>query len=142
MSPDPSSPTEVVRSYFAAFDQRDPDLIAAHVAPDFVNEHTAALGAGCIGAAAYRERLPRFLDSMQELHYEIESLVAQGPSVAVFYSMRGSWHGAAPFEIRGAQHLEVDGGRITHRTDYWDSAVFLAMVDPAARAALRDLGIG
>ncbi len=142
MSDTPSSQAEFVRSYFAAFDSADPDQIAAHVSPDFTNDHTAALGSGCVGRDAYRERLPGFLASMPGLHYEVETLVHQGDAVAVFYTMTGRWQGEHEFEIRGAQHLALRDGLIAERTDYWDSAVFLGQVDEAAAATLRGLGIG
>ncbi len=136
-----SSPAEIARSYFAAFDSRDPADIAGHVSEDFVNEHTAALGTGCVGRDEYRSRLSDFLDSMPALHYEIESLVADGERVAVFYTMTGRFQGNAPFEVRGAQRLAVHDGLITSRTDYWDSAAFMLQVDDAAAATLRTLGM-
>lgn len=142
MTSSSSSPDAIVRSYFAAFDGRDPDAIADHVSDDFVNEHTAALGSGCTGRDAYLERLPGFLASMPGLHYELDHVVADGGSVAVFYTMTGRWQGTAPFTMRGAQCLCVEAGLITSRTDYWDSAAFLAQVDPDAAATLRTIGIG
>lgn len=141
MSESPSSPAGVVRSYLAAFDRADPDEIAAHVSDDFVNEHTAALGRGCVGREEYRSRLPEFLSSMPGLHYELEAVVARGETVAVFYTMTGRWQGARDFTVRGAQRLVVRDGLITHRTDYWDSAAFLRQVDDTAATALRGLGM-
>ncbi len=137
-----SSPTDVVRSYFAAFDGRDADSIAAHVTEDFVNEHTAALGSGCVGRDEYRQRLPGFLDSMPDLHYELESVLADDADVAVFYTMTGRFQGEAPFSVRGAQRVEVREGLVAKRTDYWDSAAFLIQVDPGAARTLGELGIG
>ncbi len=127
----PREPAELVRSYFAAFDRADPEIIAAHVGDDFSNEHTAALGSGCTGRAAYLERLPGFLTDMAGLHYEIEHLVADGGSVAVFYTMTAHWQGETPIEVRGAQRLEVVDGRIDRRVDYWDSKVFLDQLSAA-----------
>ena len=128
MDDSPSS-ADIVRAYFASFDARDPDAIAAFVTDDFVNEHTSALGAGCVGRDTYRERLDGFLDSMPGLHYEIEQLVEEGDSVAVFYTMTGRWQGEQPFTIRGAQRLRVTDGLIAERTDYWDSTTFLNQVE-------------
>ncbi len=137
-----SSQAQVARSYFAAFDGRDPDAIAAHVTDDFVNDHTAALGSGCVGREEYRSRLPGFLDSMPGLHYEIDSVVADRDAVAVFYTMTGRFQGKAPFSVRGAQLLRIRDGLVAARTDYWDSAGFLLQVDDAAAETLRGLGIG
>lgn len=136
------TPTErTARSYLEAFATADPDTIAAHVADDFINEHTAGLGTGCAGKAAYRERLPRFLADMVGLRYEIEDLVVDGDTVAAFYTMTASWQGEVPISIRGVQRIVVRDDLIQHRTDYWDSAVFLAQADPTARAALEPFGI-
>ena len=141
MSDAPSSPSEVAASYLASFDSRDPETIAAHVSDDFANRHTAALGASCDGRDAYLERLPAFLASMPGLHFEVEQLVVEGPDVAAFYTMSGLWHGEAEFSVRGVQHLRVQDGLIIQRTDYWDSAVFLAQVDNDAAGALAKLGL-
>ena len=127
-----SDAEELVRSYLAAFASGDPDHIAAHVSADFSNEHTAALGSGCTGRAAYRERLPGFLAEMAGLRYEIETLIVQDSSVAVFYTMTARWQGDTPIEVRGAQRLEVADGAIVQRVDYWDSKVFLDQLDADA----------
>lgn len=130
-----------VRAYLQSFAGRDPDQIVAHVTTDFVNEHTAALGQGCVGRAAYRERLPAFLGDMLDLAYEIEDLVEQGDQVMVTYRMTARWKGETAISMRGAQHLVVRDGFIAHRTDYWDSAAFLLQVDPAAASALGRFGL-
>lgn len=135
------SPGEQVRSYFAAFEQRDVDAIAAHVSDDFVNEHTAALGQGCVGRETYRERLPGFLEGMANLRYEIEDLVEQDGRVMVSYRMTAKWQGVTSISIRGAQRLVIADGLITRRTDYWDSAAFLLQADPEAAAMLTQLGM-
>ena len=118
-----------MRSYLASFTVGDVDRIAAHVSEGFVNEHTAKLGSGCVGKAAYVERLPGFLADMVDLEYHLEDLVASGDRVAVFYRMTARYQEASPIEICGAQRLVVRDGLIVHRTDYWDSAVFLDQID-------------
>lgn len=137
------SPADVARQYLSSFSSGDPATIATLVADDFVNEHTAGLGAGCVGRAVYQERLAGFLNDMQGLVYEVEQLIvdAESSEVAAFYVMSARWQGNAPFSIRGVQRLRIRDGRITHRTDYWDSAVFLAQVDENARSALEALGV-
>jgi ketosteroid isomerase-like protein len=133
--------TSVIRSYLDAFATGDADRIADHVADDFVNEHTAGLGVGCVGKASYRERLPGFLADMADVRYDIEDLVVDGDRGAAFYTMTASWQGAVPISVRGVQRLVVHDGLISHRTDYWDSAVFLTQADPVARAALAEFGV-
>lgn len=131
----------VARAYLRAFATGDPQQIAAHVADDFVNEHTAALGSGCAGKSAYLERLPGFLADMADLEYRIESVVVEGDVAVAFYTMTASWQGDHPISVRGVQRLVVEKGKITHRTDYWDSANFLTQVSSDARDALRPFGI-
>lgn len=139
---DPDTTTaSVARSYLESFAGRDPDAIAAHVSADFVNEHTAALGQGCRGRDVYRERLPGFLADMVDLRYDIEHLVVENNTAAVFYTMTARWQGEAPISIRGVQRLVIDDGLIVHRVDYWDSAGFLAQASDEARAALAPFGI-
>ena len=137
----PTHPVAVVRSYLASFDGRDPDAIAAHVTDDFVNEHTAALGTGCVGRDAYRQRLPGFLADMVDLHYEVDDVIADGDRVAAFYTLRARWQGEAEVAVRGVQRFVVRGDHLAHRTDYWDSAVFLQQASADARAALAALGV-
>ncbi len=125
----PSGTEAVARSYMASFASGDPDAVAEHVAEDFVNEHTSALGSGCIGRAAYRERLPGFLSDMAGLVYEVENVVVDRNTAAVFYTMTARWQGETPISVRGAQRLVVEADLITHRVDYWDSKVFLDQLD-------------
>lgn len=128
-SPHALDPEDLARSYLASFSTRKPQEIAAHVDEEFVNEHTSALGSGCVGREAYVERLPGFLADMVELHYEVEDLVTADSTVAAFYTMTAKWQGDAPIRVRGVQRLVVHNHLIIHRTDYWDSKVFLDQVE-------------
>ena len=123
------TPALIARAYLKSFAGRDPKQIAANVAENFVNEHTSALGSGCVCRSAYLDRLPGFLADMGELRYEIEDLVVDGSAVAAFYTMTARWQGEAPISIRGVQRLVISDGLISHRTDYWDSQVFLQQVE-------------
>lgn len=130
----------MVRSYLASFETADPDAVAAHVSDDFVNDHTSALGTSCVGRDAYRARLPDFLASMPGMAYRADDVVVDGGRAAAFYTMTGTWNGV-PFEVRGAQRLEVRDNKITSRLDHWDSAVFLRQVDADAEEMLRSIGL-
>lgn len=141
-SPGASTPAAVARSYLESFTRADVDEIASHVSMNFINEHTSALGAGCVGRDAYRERLPGFLRDMVGLEYTIEHLLVDGNSVAAFTTMTARWQDDVPISIRGAQRLVVVDGQIIYRTDYWDSAVFLTQISEPARDALAQFGIG
>ena len=134
--PTPPTPREVAEGYLGAFAGADADDIASRVTDDFVNEHTSAMGRGCTGRDAYRERLPGFLGGFSGLVYEIEDVIVDGDRVAAAYTMRARWQGDAPIEVRGVQRLTIRDGRVARRVDYWDSLVFLLQVDPAVRDAL------
>lgn len=134
------TPSEVAEAYLASFASGDPDAISAWVTDDFVNEHTAALGGGCVGRDDYRERLRGFLAGFAGVVYDIEDLLADGPRVAAAYTLRARWQGAddRPVQVRGVQRLLVQDGLIAHRVDYWDSLQFLLQVDPSVRDALAE----
>jgi ketosteroid isomerase-like protein len=97
--------------------------VAAFVTDDFVNEHTAALGSGCVGVDEYRRRLPGFLESMPGLRYEVEEVIAEGDRVCAAYTLR-TVANDRPIAVRGVMRFVVRDGRIARRTDYWDSLVF------------------
>lgn len=121
---DRGDPTAVALAYVASFASGDPDRIAAHVDEGFVNEHTAALGSGCVGRAEYRRRLPQFLADFQGLRYEVEDTVTEADRVVVAYRLTAT-HQGHPVDLRGIFRLRISDGLITHRVDYWDALTFL-----------------
>ncbi|HEX2785619.1 MAG TPA: nuclear transport factor 2 family protein [Ilumatobacteraceae bacterium] len=123
MSAVAQSAADVCRGYLEAFSTGQPDNVAAFVTDDFINEHTAALGGGCVGIDEYRKRLPGFLASMPGLRYDIEDVVAEGDHVFAAYTLRTTVNDK-PIAVRGVMRFVVRDGRIAHRIDYWDSLVF------------------
>jgi ketosteroid isomerase-like protein len=130
------TPAEVAAGYLGAFASGDPDEIAAWVTDDFVNEHTAALGTGCEGRAAYRERLPGFLSTFAGLHYDVDDIVSEGDRAVAAYTMRAEFQ-ETPIVIRGVQRFEIRDDKIAHRVDYWDSLQFILQADPTVRSQLE-----
>jgi len=118
-----TSPRDVALAYLSSFAGGDADAVAALVTDDFVNEHTAALGAGCTGRDEYRRRLPGFLGSMPGLRYEVEDVIAEDERVAAAYTLRARVNDR-DVAVRGVMRFVVRDGRIAHRVDYWDSKVF------------------
>ena len=117
------TPAEVCQAYLAAFATANPDAVSALVTDDFVNEHTAALGSGCVGKAEYASRVPGFLASMPGLRYDVEDVVADGPRVMAAYTLHTTVNDR-PIAVRGVMRFRVEGELIAHRVDYWDSLVF------------------
>lgn len=124
------NPTEIVERYLASFAGGDPDEIASLVTEDFENRHHSALGGGCSGRAAYRERLPGFLADLPELRYESEGPVVDGQRVAAPYRLTARPDGN-DVEIHGVMMITVRDGLIASRTDYWDSQTFLRQIGAA-----------
>ena len=118
------SAADVARSYVESFASGDPDVIAAHVADDFINEHASALGSGCRGRDEYRQRLPGFLASLPGLRYDVEQVIGEGPTVAVPYRLTGTSDGH-PVDLRGVMLIDVADGAVARRVDYWDALTFL-----------------
>ncbi|MGA8296362.1 MAG: ester cyclase [Acidimicrobiales bacterium] len=125
-------PSAVVEAYIGALNDRNADAVAALVGDDFFNEHISQRGDSIRGRDKYRKRLDGFFRSMQDMHYEIERMVAVADEVVVAYRMSARWRDAAedndsspkPFSIRGVFWFEVTSGRITHRVDYRDGVDF------------------
>jgi ketosteroid isomerase-like protein len=122
------SAADVARSYVESFASADPDVIAAHVADGFVNEHASALGSACRGRDEYRRRLPGFLASLPGLRYDVEQVIGDGPTVAVPYRLTAVSDGHR-VDLRGVMVIEVVDGAIARRTDYWDALTFLRQTD-------------
>jgi ketosteroid isomerase-like protein len=117
------TPSEVCVAYVQAFAEGDPDCVTAHVTDDFVNEHTAALGSGCVGRDEYARRLPGFIASMPRLRYVVEDVVADDHRVVVAYTLHAHVN-ERDVAVRGVMRFVVRGELIAQRTDYWDSLVF------------------
>ncbi len=120
----------LVRSYFAALTAHDPDAVVALVTDDFVNEHTSALGTGCVGRDEYRSRLPGFFAGMPDLAYEVERVIVDGASAAAPYRLTATSDGH-DIDIRGVMVIELRDDAIAKRTDYWDALTFLRQAGQA-----------
>lgn len=131
MTPREIAPREIALSYMASFASGDPDKIVSHLAEDFRNNQTGALGKSCTGREVYRERLVGFLDSFRNLRYQPEEVVAEGQRVAVTYRMRAEADGK-PIDIPGVMMITVADGKITSRSDYWDGLSYLKQTGKSA----------
>jgi ketosteroid isomerase-like protein len=110
-----------VTAYLDALNAHDAERIAACVAPDFVNEHTAVGAVSRVGRAEYRAALDGFLADFADLHYAAERVLVDGSHCAVQYRMTARLDGRS-LDIRGVFVFAVgEDGLITRRTDYWDS---------------------
>jgi steroid delta-isomerase-like uncharacterized protein len=130
---------EIARAYLAAFETGDPDVVAACVTADFVNEHLAELGSSCAGRDEYRRRLPGFLSTFTNARYIVvevadtataTDLGAATGGVVVRYRFQATYEGT-PIDIPGVMWFDVRDGLIARRTDLWDSLTFLRQTGQA-----------
>jgi ketosteroid isomerase-like protein len=129
------SSVEVVQRYLDAFAAADPDTISALVTDDFVNEHLAELGSGCVGRTEYRRRLPGFLGSFAGARYTVVAIGALDldGQVVARYRFTAEYDGM-PIDLPGVMWFEIRDGLVARRTDLWDSLTFLRQTGQAGRA--------
>ncbi len=127
----------VAHAYLAALGGADPAAVAALVSDDFVNEHIAELGSGCVGRSEYARRLPGFFEMFPNRRYTIEETAVgasldssvrreHGPAaVEVIVRYRfGADVGDVRIDIPGVMWITVRDGTIVRRLDSWDSLTF------------------
>ncbi len=126
------APVEIAQRYLDAFADADPDVISALVTEDFVNEHLAELGGGCVGRAEYRRRLPGFLGTFVGARYTVVAIGALDldGQVVARYRFNAHFEGT-PIDIPGVMWFEVRDGLVARRTDLWDSLTFLRQTGQA-----------
>lgn len=114
--PEPVDPEFVVRTYFQRLlVERDVGVCDELLADDYV-DHDAPAGTPP-GPPATRAYAQRMLADHPDLRFEIEDLIADGSTVA----LRATWRGThartgEPLRQRGLVHLHVDeAGRIRER---------------------------
>ncbi len=122
----------VAQRYLDAFAGADPDVISALVTDDFVNEHLAELGGGCVGRTEYRQRLPGFLGTFVGARYTVVAIGALDldGQVVARYRFNAEYEGT-PIDIPGVMWFEVRDGLVARRTDVWDSLTFLRQTGQA-----------
>jgi iron complex transport system ATP-binding protein len=117
-SPGPATgrPSDVVRSYFAACTGGSPAEIAAHFTPDAVvydTNHAPVVSAEAIGVFWERIRA-----KWSGAVWHVDTVVEDGPRVAIEWTMTGTTE-RGPFAVRGSEHYEVAGDRISQIRQYW-----------------------
>jgi steroid delta-isomerase-like uncharacterized protein len=126
---------KVARGYYQAMASRDPDAVAAHWADDAVHE-VVPLGV-FRGRDAVRSLFREIVTAVPDVETTTQRLVADTQRVAVEWRLAGNFDGG-PFqgieptgrriELRGFDLLEVEDGKITHGTVYYDGAEFARQV--------------
>ena len=118
-------------SYFRAVSARDPEAMIAHMADDVIDDITPV---GILrGTAEVRDFFSELFAAFPDFEFTVEQSVSNAQMCAVQWRAYGSFRGA-PFQgieptgrrvdIRGCDCVEVEDGKITRNTAYYDGAAF------------------
>lgn len=118
-------------SYFEAVTARDLDSMIAHLDDEVIEDITPV---GILrGTGEVREFFSQLFGAFPDFEFTVEQTCASPQLVAVQWRATGTFRGA-PFqgieptgkrvEIRGCDCLEIDEGKITRNTAYYDGAAF------------------
>jgi steroid delta-isomerase-like uncharacterized protein len=135
------------RSYFEALAARDPEAIVSHWHEDGVDDVVP------LGVKRGRQEIEQMFREMfaaaPDLETTVTRIVAGEKEAAVEWRMRGTFDGAPfqgieptgrPFELRGLDMLEIEGGKIVRITGYYDGAEYarqIGMLPPHDSGAER-----
>lgn len=118
-------------SYFQAVSERDLDAMTAHLADDVIEDITPV---GILrGTGEVREFFSELFAAFPDFRFDVEQAISTAGTSVVQWRATGTFRGA-PFQgieptgrrvdIRGCDCLEVDDGKITRNTAYYDGAAF------------------
>ena len=105
-----------IRSYFEACTSGTPEEVAAHFTPDAViydTNHEPVRTSEGIGRfwAMIRQK-------WQGAEWIVDSVVEQGDTAAIEWSMHGD-HSGARFVVRGSEHYQFEDDLIAMIRQYW-----------------------
>jgi steroid delta-isomerase-like uncharacterized protein len=118
-------------SYFEAVTARDLDQMVAHMDDEVIEDITPV---GILrGTGEVREFFGQLFAAFPDFEFSVEETCASAQLVCVRWRATGTFRGA-PFqgieptgkrvEIRGCDCLEINDGKITRNTSYYDGAAF------------------
>lgn len=131
-APGTAQDTEAIaRSYFAAVSARDPDAMGALWDPDGVDD-LVPIGV-FRGPQEIRELFGQLFRALPDAETIVDRVTADERGAVVQWRMSGTFSGG-PFmgveptgrrvDLRGADCIEVEGGRIVRNTAYYDGMDF------------------
>lgn len=151
-SPKVKAVVDVAESYFAAVAARDADAMADHWHPDGVEDITP-LGV-FRGPAGVRALFSELFAAIPDFAMTVERITADDRVAAVQWRAEGHFTGG-PFqgleatgrrvELRGADCLEVEDGKLVRNTAYYDGAAFargIGMLPPENSGAEKAMVAG
>jgi steroid delta-isomerase-like uncharacterized protein len=125
------APRVVLQAYVDAWNRRDSLALDTLLAPAGVHEDIAWAFRGGRGAAV-RGFMRDVIAAEPDYRWQITASFADGPNVAAEWTWTATYTGPSPIGPvtsrritgRGAAVVRVEGGKITHFTDYYDVASF------------------
>ncbi len=122
----------VTRAFFDAMNSMDKQNPLDLCSDDTRFEDTA-FGVIAEGKEQYTAIFRKFFGAISNMKAEIESTIASGEFAASVWTFSGTQMGdfpgvpatGRPFRVRGVSIMRVRNGKVTSRTDYWDSATML-----------------
>ena len=118
-------------SYFDAVTARDLDAMVAHMADDVIEDITPV---GILrGTGEVRQFFGELFAAFPDFEFSVERATSTASTSAVQWRATGTFRGA-PFqgieptgrrvEMRGCDCIDVEDGKITRNTAYYDGAAF------------------
>jgi steroid delta-isomerase-like uncharacterized protein len=118
-------------SYFEAVTARDLDAMIAHLADDVIEDITPV---GILrGTGEVRDFFAQLFGAFPDFEFTVEHSMSNPQMAAIQWRATGTFRGA-PFqgieptgrriEVRGCDCIEVEDGKITRNTAYYDGAAF------------------
>ncbi|MFN2601944.1 MAG: ester cyclase [Gemmatimonadaceae bacterium] len=132
-----ASAKPVVEAYVDAWNRHDSAAFDSLMAPDGTHEDIA-LGFIGKGPAGARQFLDAVLSMEPDFAWKISNVVEQGPMVAAQWTWTATYTGPDPMgrqvknvhvSGRGTAVVEVENGKISKLTDYYDVASFFPKPD-------------
>jgi steroid delta-isomerase-like uncharacterized protein len=130
-----SSAEQVARSYFEAVAARDAKRMAEHWDPEGI-EDIVPFGV-FRGPDEVRGFFDELFAAMPDAETTVDRVIAEGNTAVVMYRMRGNFNGGRfqgldapnkPVEIRGADVIDVEDGRIVRNTAFSDGLDFARQI--------------
>ena len=111
----------VVRRFFDDFNKQDLSTHPELLSPDYSLDFPGGPGTA-YGLAGIREAATGFIHSFPDLHFTVESLIAEGDQVAAVWSMSAHQAGnlgpipptGKPVQLTGTSVMTLRDGKIVH----------------------------
>lgn len=135
-----SSPREILTTWLAATNQRDPYALAG-LYHENAESHHISLGTVTRGRAALQQSFITFFRAFPDTYAHPENILESGPWGIVEWSGGGTFTGqlgnlqptGRSFTLRGSAFLRINEGKITLQRCYYDRASWCSQLGITAK---------